>query len=158
MRFSREEIRQFIVAFKIEDIEWQNRNTPHPDLAMCVFLYRMPAAGMRLKDETKIFNDILGHLVTMFRSMLDRDDRRLSLSTIQAECYKQTFWGAWTSSVSANILPEVASSVAISCLYFFIRVSTIDLAPWIFVFMISLNSNVLCNQNASFDLRYSWPC
>jgi len=110
MRFSREEIRQFIVAFKIEDIEWQNRNTPHPDLAMCVFLYRMPAAGMRLKDETKIFNDILGHLVTMFRSMLDRDDRRLSLSTIQAECYKQTFWGAWTSSVSANILPEVASS------------------------------------------------
>jgi len=34
IRFSRVEIRQLIAAFKIEDIEWQNRNIPYPDLAI----------------------------------------------------------------------------------------------------------------------------
>ncbi|RPA78931.1 hypothetical protein BJ508DRAFT_201315, partial [Ascobolus immersus RN42] len=111
LRFTQDEVERILAVLEIPtNKRWRSRYRPTPELALCVFLYRM-AHPHRLKDCMKVFgksrswistvfNDMVLFLVDKFEQRLQWDMERLNYrqlkiyaDAIENKCGAQMIWG-----------------------------------------------------------------
>jgi hypothetical protein len=110
LRFTKDEIRQFLLYLQLDTIEYRNRCTASPEVAICLVLWRLsyPRCYKDAQDlfghskswQSIVFNDTILHLVNRFREMLFWDPQRLTLEkvkeysrAISSRCPSTRVWG-----------------------------------------------------------------
>ncbi|RPA80970.1 hypothetical protein BJ508DRAFT_326819 [Ascobolus immersus RN42] len=110
LRFTSSEIERLLSAFQLDTIEWRFRNTPTPEEALCLLLFRL-SHPHRLKDCMRtfgksrswcsaVFNDMSDFITTKYKERLEWDGERLDIpcltryaSAIEDACGASRIWG-----------------------------------------------------------------
>jgi hypothetical protein len=87
-RFTKSQIAELLVHFRIDTINFRFRNAPSPELALCIVLQRLSHPN-RYKDnlhrfgrsreyQSAVFTDTIYHLVQRYHLVLEWDESRLT--------------------------------------------------------------------------------
>src|SRR5258708_16695851 len=87
-RFTRSQIAELLAHFCLGEVSYRLRNTPSPELAVCIVLYRLShpnrykdnfwILGRSMAYQSAVFTDVIEHLTLRYRRLMDWDDSRLT--------------------------------------------------------------------------------